>query len=99
MESVGKVAALMRSSLPPEVSLREFGQDIMRWGTGSAMAQQRIETLTADELRVAGLTAEMAENWAMAYEIVMRLMPQDPSAAGRAKLMRYAANLLREPSI
>jgi hypothetical protein len=96
MESLEDVAALMRANLPLGITLREFGQKIMRWGSGSQMARQRIETLTASELRAAGMSAEMAENWAIAYETVTRLMPDNPSALGRAELMRYAANLLRE---
>jgi hypothetical protein len=36
----------------------------------------------------------MADNWAAAYDAVARLMPNNPSAAGRAELMRHAANLL-----
>lgn len=75
MESMDDVAALMRFDLPPQITLREFGREVMRWGTGSLMARQRMATLTADELRTAGMTAEMAENWARAYEIVTRRMP------------------------
>jgi len=59
------------------------------------MARARIETLNADELRAAGMSAEMAENWAVAYEEVARLMPDNPSAGGRADLMHGAAKLLQ----
>src|SRR2546423_548009 len=95
MDSLDDVAALMRANLPPGVTLREFGQKLMRWGSGSQMARQRMATLAASQLQAAGLTAEMAENWALAYEIVARLMPDNPSATGRAELMRHAASLLR----
>lgn len=67
----------------------------MQWGRGSASARARLTTLTAEELRRAGITAEMADNWAVAYEAVVRLTPKNPSAAGRVDLMRQAARLLR----
>ena len=95
MESFDDVAALMRNNLPSGITLREFGQGLMRWGSGSYAARNRMITLTASELRAAGMTAEMAENWALAYEIVVRLMPENPSAVGRAELMHQAASLLR----
>ena len=83
--------------LPPSsLTLRAFGQDLMRWGSGSQMARNRMATLTASELQVAGVTVEMAENWALASDIAARLMPDNPqTAAGRADLVRHAANLLR----
>lgn len=87
------VAALMRANLPPGMTPKQFGA-VMRWGTGNAIARQRIVTLTADDLRNAGITAEMANNWADAYDAVVRLTPSNPSAAGRAELMRHAARLL-----
>ena len=95
MESFDDVAELMRANLPPGITLREFGQTVMRWGSGSQMARERKATITANEMSMAGMTAEMAENWAIAYEIVARLMPNNPSAHGRAELMRHAAKLLR----
>jgi hypothetical protein len=98
MESMDDVAVLMRANLPDGVTLREFGHDVMHWGTGSASAQDRMATLTLDELQAAGITAEMADNWATAYEIMARLMPRNPSANGRAELMRHAAMLLRGAS-
>ena len=54
------------SNLPSSLTLRAFGQDLMRWGSGSQMARNRMATLTASELQVAGVTVEMAENWALA---------------------------------
>lgn len=95
MDSLADVASLMRANLPPGVTPREFGQDIMQWGSGSAEARTRMTTLSANELQLTGFTAEMAESWARAYESVARLMPNNPSAAGRAELMWYAAKLLR----
>ena len=87
------VAALMKANLSKGMTPKQFGE-VLRWGRGSASARQRIASLTADELRNAGITAEMANNWAAAYDAVVRLTPHNPSAAGRADLMRHAARLL-----
>jgi hypothetical protein len=87
------VAELMRNNLPQGMSPAEFGQR-MNWGRGTEQARQRISTLTIEELHEIGLTAEQAANWAIAYEGVARFMPQNPSASGRAELLRHAARLL-----
>ena len=95
MDSLDEIAAVMRANIPPGITPRQFGQEVMRWGTGSAMARRRMATLTAGDMKRVGLTAEMADNWAAAYDAVARLMPNNPSATGRAELMRHTANLLR----
>lgn len=92
-KSMDEVAELMRTNLPAGMTPAEFGQR-MQWGRGSADAERRIESLTVEELNVLGLTVEQANHWAMAYDAVGRLMPRNPSAAGRAALMRRAAQLL-----
>jgi hypothetical protein len=92
-KSMDDVAELMRENLPPRMTPAEFGQR-MKWGRGSSEARQRIASLTIEELRDIGLSAEQATNWAIAYEVVSRLMPQNPSAAGRAALLHHAAQLL-----
>jgi hypothetical protein len=94
LDSMDDVSALMRANLPKEMTPKEFG-DFMQWGRGSASARARMATLTAEQLRQAGITAEMADNWAVAYEAVVRLTTKNPSAAGRMDLMRLAARLLR----
>lgn len=91
--SMDEVALLMRENLPSGMSPAEFGQR-MAWGRGSNEAVRRIDTLTAVELHEIGLNAEQAIQWAIAYGAVSRLMPQNPSAAGRAALLRHAADLL-----
>ena len=88
------ISAFMRTNLPQGITPQQLGQ-VIKWGGGTAAARARIGTLTAQELNQAGITAEMLENWAAAYEAVARLTPQNPSAAGRADLMRHAARLLR----
>ncbi len=66
----------------------------MRWGTGDAAARERIATLTRDELERAGVTLEMAREWRNFYRRELSRNPANPSAAGRAELMRRAVDLL-----
>ena len=77
------------------MTLREFGQHVMRWGTGSNAARARIRTLTREELEQAGLTWELVEAWRDFYRHEIRRNPQNPSAAGRAELMQRALELLQ----
>jgi Domain of unknown function (DUF4951) len=91
--SMDDVAELMRDNLPQGMTPAEFGQR-MKWGRGSDAARQRIKTLSIEELHEISLSAEQATNWAIAYEAVCRLMPQNPSAVGRAEFLRHAARLL-----
>jgi hypothetical protein len=91
--SMNEVAELMRANLPQGMTPAEFGQR-MKWGRGSDEARNRIASLAIEELNDMGLSAEQAANWAIAYEAVCRVMPQNPSAAGRAELFRHAARLL-----
>jgi hypothetical protein len=88
-----EVAELMRENLPHGMTPAEFGLR-MKWGRGSDEARQRIASLTIAELQEIGLSAVQATNWAVAYEAVCHLMPQNPSAAGRTELLRHAARLL-----
>jgi hypothetical protein len=92
-DSMDAVAELMRDNLPHGMTPAEFGQR-MNWGRGSDEALARINTLTVEELHEVGLSADQALNWAIAYEAVCHLMPQNPSAAGRAELLRHAGRLL-----
>jgi len=86
---------VMGANLPRGMTRAQFGE-VMQWGSGNASAQAQIGALTAQQLRAAGVTAEMAENWAAAYEGIGRITPANPSAAGRADLMRWVAELLRD---
>ncbi len=95
INSLAEANATMRSNLPPGMGLDEFGHNVMKWGGGNVAARARMATLTAQELRAAGVTPEMADAWAEAYEAIARITPNNPSAAGRAELMRRAAQLLR----
>jgi hypothetical protein len=73
-----------------------FGHYVMKWGTGDAAAEHRIQTLTTAELRVAKITADIAEAWRLFYLEVVDEAPKNPSARGRAKLMECARSLLEE---
>lgn len=89
---------------PPQVSPSNFGHYVMRWGSGKEPALARKSTLTAAELRHAGMTLDCARMWLDFYvEYIERkeaegadLEVLNPSALGRAELMRYACNLLQE---
>ncbi len=77
------------------MTLREFGQRVMRWGTGNDAARARIITLTREDLERVGLTWEIAEAWRDFYRHEILRNPQNPSAAGRAELMPRALELLQ----
>jgi hypothetical protein len=80
--------------IPPQVAnTNEFG-NLMRWGTGHVAARSRITTLTRQELQHIGVTLEMARDWRDFYLRVSSDNPSNPSADGRADLMRYAVQLL-----
>jgi hypothetical protein len=89
-----EVAELMRRNLPAGATLATFGA-AMKWGRGSDEARNRIAILTRQELAAIGLTDIQAKAWAIAYEAVQRLAPDNPSAVGRAELMRHAAKVLK----
>jgi hypothetical protein len=58
------------------MTLREFGQRVMRWGTGNDAARARISTLTREELERVGLTWEIAEAWRDFYRHEIRRNPK-----------------------
>ena len=82
--------------LPDGMTPAHFGHYVMKWGTGDEAAETRMDTLTAAELRAAGVTADIAEAWRLFYLEVVAETPTNPSARGRAKLMEYARSLLLE---
>lgn len=77
------------------MSQRDFGRTL-KWGTGDEAARARIKSLTREELRQAGVTKRMAEQWRDFYLAEKARIPQNPSAAGRAELMQKAVELLGE---
>lgn len=80
--------------LPNGMTPAQFGQEIMKWGTGHAAAESQIGKLDIDELYSAGLTAEIAAHWRDFYKAVCVRTPNNPSARGRAKLMEHVRILL-----
>ena len=76
------------------MTLREFGQRVMRWGTGNEAARARINTLMREELEQVGLTREIAEAWHDFYRHELARNPRNPSAVGRAESMQRAVDLL-----
>jgi hypothetical protein len=72
----------------------EFGERVMRWGRSSEQARQRIGSLTRAELEQAGVMRAMAAAWYDFYVNEAGRNPSNPSAAGRADLMRRAMELL-----
>ena len=79
---------------PRGITKNVFGEQVMRWGTKDAAARERMRTLTRAELVAAGVTAKTARDWAEFYENEIVRIPRNPSARGRAELMRYAQQLL-----
>jgi hypothetical protein len=73
----------------------EFGQNVMKWGTGDDAARARMQTLTREELERSGVTKEIAETWRDFYKgISDNPNSANPSAAGRADLMQKAVDQL-----
>lgn len=80
---------------PPGTSIPYFGNQVMQWGSGSTAARARIATLTRDWLTQNGVTIDIAEAWMKFYQNETMRNPSNPSAPGRADLMRYAVGLLQ----
>jgi len=86
---------LVRPPTPGGMSLAQFGQQVMQWGRGNETARERIGELTREGLEQAGVTRDMALQWTGFYVNEIARNPNNPSAAGRADLMKYAADLLK----
>ena len=93
--SIGGDGRLPVPEVPAGMSRSEFGNNVMRWGTGNAAARARIGSLTREELEQAGVTRGMALSWRDFYRNEVSRNPSNPSAAGRADLMNAAARLLQ----
>jgi RHS repeat-associated protein len=85
---------LPRPDTPNGMSMPEFGK-VMNWGNGNADARAAIQGLSADALKAAGVTRDIAVQWANLYANEAARVPTNPSAAGRADLMNAAADLLK----
>jgi hypothetical protein len=71
----------------------EIGRAI-GWGRGNEQALARIPSIDAEELVSKGFTALVAQRWFEHYLNEVRRNPNNPSAWGRALLMRHAQRLL-----
>jgi len=92
--ALGTVQKLPRPPIPSGMTIAEFGNKVMRWGTGNEAARARIATLTREELEAAGVTKDMAEAWREFYRTEALRVSTNPSAPGRADLMQRAVELL-----
>lgn len=81
---------------PHNMSLPEFGREVIGWGTGPKDAKQRLESIQKSDLREIqdkGTTLAMAEEWQALYENEVQRNPCNPAAAYRAQLMKKIAQL------
>jgi len=92
-DSVGH-ERLLPPPTPRNITLREFGQRVMRWGSGDTAARARMSALIREELERAGLTREIAGAWRDFSRHESARNPNNPSATGRAELMQRAIELL-----
>ncbi len=92
--ALSTVARLPVPEVPAGMTTAAFGK-LIDWEGSSAEAIERIGQVSADKLREAGVTAEMAEKWAEFYANEVMRNPGNRSAAGRADLMNHVADILR----
>ena len=79
---------------PGGMSMAQFGR-IMQWGkNSSADARAQIGKFSKSYYESHGVTAEIAQEWAEYYANEALRVKGNPSAAGRADLMRHVARLL-----
>lgn len=82
--------------MPGIMKTTEFGNSIMKWGSGTMTARARIGNVTRAEMQAAGVTREMALDWRDFYvNEYIRTNGANKSAAGRAELMDHVAELLK----
>jgi RHS repeat-associated protein len=88
-------ARMARPPVPNGMTNTQFGQ-LLGWGRGSEAARGQIGKLSASTLREAGVDRSMAQAWQRFYEYEAQAVRTNPSAPGRADLMRHVANLLKD---
>lgn len=93
-EGVEQIGRMPVPPTPNGMSIADFGQKIMKWGTGNQTARERMGNLTRQELESSGVTREIATAWRDFYRNEMMRVPNNPSAAGRADLMQRAVEIL-----
>ncbi len=81
---------------PHNMSLPNFGQGVIGWGTGPNGAKKRFENVQKADLKAIqdkGTTLEMVKQWQAFYENETLRNPCNPTAPYRAKLMEKIAQL------
>lgn len=75
---------------PNNMSLPEFGQGIIGWGTGPDGAQAKLNTLHLSDIeayKAKGVTVEILKEWQAFYQNETRRNSCNPTAPIRATLM------------
>lgn len=81
---------------PNNMSLPEFGQEIIGWGTGPEGAEARLNNINAKDveiLKTQAVNLEMIQEWQAFYENETRRNAGNPTAPLRAALMKKIADL------
>ena len=84
---------IARRDIPPtphQLSLPQFGQGIIGWGTGPEGAHSKLETLNQDDIakyQEQGVNLLMIKDWYDFYVNETARNPCNPTAPLRAKLM------------
>ncbi|RKG52416.1 DUF4951 domain-containing protein [Acinetobacter cumulans] len=88
-----------RLAIPPtpnNMSLPEFGQGIIGWGTGPDGAEKRLNNISKEDvekLKTQDVTLEMVQTWQKFYENETQRNAGNPTAPFRAQLMKKIAGL------
>ena len=84
---------LLTRLMPAGMTANYFGETVMRWGRRDPSAIARIGSISLQHLQRHGITREMAVSWHRFYAHTAKVQPENPSAAGRAKLMKAIVDL------
>lgn len=88
-----------RLAIPPtphNMSLPEFGQGVIGWGTGPQDAETRLKHVSkadVEKMKQAGLTIEIAKTWQIFYKNETQRNAGNPTAPLRAQLMKKIISL------
>ncbi|WP_338563092.1 DUF4951 domain-containing protein [Acinetobacter sp. KS-LM10] len=81
---------------PHNMSLPNFGQDVIGWATGPEGAEARLNNVQEEDLKdikEKGTTLQMVKDWQAFYENETIRNPCNPTAPLRARLMEKIAAL------
>lgn len=88
-----------RLAIPPtphNMSLPEFGQGVIGWGTGPQDAETRLNHVSkadVEKMKQVGLTVEIAKTWQNFYKNETQRNAGNPTAPLRAQLMKKIIDL------